>query len=163
MDPNQFFVPPQPGPAPVAPTPAPAPAPRPPRAGLSAYLTPLSVFALAGVLLYSHMYPNAAPGPADRTVNGVALGKSYTPTLAGTYATAWEAAAKTLEDGKTVADAQKSLQESWQAERIAAFKKDVEPGFSLVLPAGTEPTDPAKRAAVVSLWRDFAKGLRGGK
>ena len=135
---------------------APAPATRP------SVLTPLSILTLAGVLLFTHLHAPPAAAPHDHAINGVALGKAYAPTLAGTYADAWVAAARALEEGKAVADAQKAMQDTWQAERIAAFKKDVEPGFSLVLPAGTEPTDAARRAEVVRLWRDFAKGLKGG-
>src|SRR5262245_9430879 len=119
-------------PAPPEPKPAP-PAPAAPRPSL---LTPLSILTLAGVLLFNHLHTPAAPAPADHAINGVALGRTYAPELAGTYATAWEAAALALEKGQAVADAQKVLQDTWQAARIAAFKKDVEPGFSAVLPAG---------------------------
>jgi hypothetical protein len=138
---------------------APAPAPRPRLAGL---LTPVAIFTLVGFMAYDRMNPPQPAGP-DRAVNAVALGKTYAPTLAATYASGWDDAAKAVEDGKTIADAQKALQDTWKAARVAAFTKDVQPGFALVLPEGTEPSDAAKRQQIAQLWRDFAKGLRGGK
>ena len=75
---------------------------------LQTVLTPLSILVLAGVLLFLHFAP-APTAPVQPTVNGVALGKSYAKTLAATYAEGWDLAAKTLEDGKSVADAQKAL------------------------------------------------------
>ena len=130
--------------------------------GVKDYLTPFAVLTLAGVILYEHLTPQGGPAPSP-TVNGVALGKAYAPTLASTYADAWDVAAKTLEDGKTVAEAQKALQDAWRDARVKAFRAEVLPGFGVVLPEGTEPTDPAKRAQVAELWRSFAKGLKGGR
>jgi hypothetical protein len=82
--------------------------------------------------------------------------------LLATYADAWLAAAKTLEEGKPIAEAQKTLQDAWKAARVKAFSEDVAPVFAVVLPEGTEPTSPDKRAQVIDLWRSFAKGLKGG-
>ena len=125
------------------------------------FLTPASILVLSGVLFYNHTTYRPGPAPAP-TVNGVALGKTFAPALSTTYADGWLAAAKVLEDGKSVADAQKALQETWKEARAKAFVAEVAPGFSVVLPEGTEPTSPERRAQVVELWRAFAKGLKGG-
>jgi len=132
---------------------------------LKEYLTPLAVVLLAGVMLFDHYSPRE-PGPSPApaaAVNGVALGRAYAPSLASTYADAWVSAAQALEEGKGVGDAQKALQETWHEARLKAFQAEVQPGFALVLPEGTEPADPAKRAQVAELWRSFAKGLKGGR
>jgi hypothetical protein len=125
------------------------------------YLTPASILVLAGVLLFNHVTAHPAPSPSP-AVNGVALGRSFAPVLASTYADGWLAAAKVLEDGRPVADAQKALQDTWKEGRTKAFLADVVPGFSVVLPEGAEPSSPERRAQVVELWRSFAKGLKGG-
>jgi hypothetical protein len=125
-------------------------------------LTPVSILILAGVLLFDHLVPRPVPTPPPvPAVNGQVLGKAYAPILLSTYGDAWLAAAKTLEDGKSVAEAQKSLQDSWQDARVKAFTAHVASSFSLILPEGTEPTTPQKRAQVAELWREFAQGLKG--
>lgn len=129
---------------------------------LKDFLTPLAIFALAGVLLYDRLAPRNDT-PVDPTVNGAALGRAYGPVLVATYADAWIAAASTLDEGKSIAEAQKVLQDTWKDGRVKAFKADVQPGFALVLPEGTEPSDPAKRSQVSDLWRAFARGLKGGR
>jgi hypothetical protein len=125
-------------------------------------LAPLAVIMLAGVLLYEHLSPRVVPAP-DHAVNAVALGRTYAPVLISSYADAWLEAAKTLDEGKSIAEAQKTLQDTWKDARIKAFKAEVEPGFALVLPAGTEPSDATKRTQVAELWRSFARGLKGGR
>jgi hypothetical protein len=129
---------------------------------LKEYLTPLAMLVMSGVMLYDHLSPRVGPAP-DPTVNGATLGRAYSSVLVSAYADGWLAAAKTLEEGKPVAEAQKALQDTWKDARVKAFKAEVQPGFSLVLPEGTEPTDASKRAQVAELWRAFAKGLKGGR
>jgi hypothetical protein len=124
-------------------------------------VNPLVMLILTATILYDRFVPRNVPAPTP-TVNAVALGKTYGPVVLSTYADAWLAAAKTLEEGKTVAEAQKSLQETWKAGRVKAFTTEVAPVFAVVLPEGTEPTSTDKRAQVVELWRSFAKGLKGG-
>ena len=87
-------------------------------------LTPLAILLLAGVVVYDHVVtrPAVAPAPA---VNGTALGKTYAPALLASYADAWTAAAKVLEDGKPIAEAQKTLQETWKEALIKAFTAEV--------------------------------------
>ena len=128
------------------------------------YATPISVLIMAGVMLYDHLAPtNVTPVvPVDPTVNGQTLGKEYGTALLASYADAWNAAATTLESGKTVAEAQKSLQDTWQEGRSKAFQAKVAPAFSQILPAGTEPADATKRTQVAQLWRAFATGLAAG-
>jgi hypothetical protein len=124
-------------------------------------VTPLVMLILTATILYDHFSPRSAPAPAP-TVNATALGRTYGPVLLSTYADAWLAAAKVLDEGKPVAEAQKTLQETWKTVRVKAFTEEVAPVFGLVLPEGTEPASPEKRAQVVELWRSFAKGLKGG-
>src|SRR4051812_9408533 len=121
-------------------------------------LMPVAMLLLTATVLYDHFSPRHVAPPTP-TVNGTALGKTYGPVLLSTYADAWLAAAKVLEEGKPIAEAQKTLQETWKAARVKAFTEDVTPVFSVVLPEGTEPTSPDKRAQVVELWRSFARGL----
>jgi hypothetical protein len=128
---------------------------------LKEIFTPLAVLLLTGVLLYDHFSPRVLPVP-DHAVNGAALGRAYSPLIVSTYADAWLAAAKCLDEGKSITEAQRTLQDTWKESRIKAFKAEVEPGFALVLPEGTEPSDPAKRSHVAELWRAFARGLKGG-
>jgi hypothetical protein len=131
---------------------------------LKDYATPVSVLILASVLLYDHFALRIAT-PIDPTmnVNGQVLGKAYSAALVASYADAWNAAATTLEQGKSVSEAQKTLQDTWKDGRTKAFKAKVEPGFAQVLPEGTEPGDAAKRSQVAQLWRAFAKGLTGAR
>lgn len=124
-------------------------------------LMPLCVIAVMVIFAYDHFYPRQAVGPA--AVDGKALARSYAASLAPDLAVGWAAAADALDRGKTVAESQAALQAAWQAARIASFSGKVGPAFAAVLPEGAEPTDPARRAEVVKLWRDFAAGLKGGK
>ncbi len=130
------------------------------------FLMPLALVLLAGVVLYDHIFarPVSAPHPSPpATVNGSTLGKAFAPILLATYSDAWLAAARTLEAGKPVAEAQTALQSTWKDERVKAFTDHVSPSFTQVLPEGTEPTTPEKRAEVVRLWRAFAQGLKAGR
>jgi hypothetical protein len=123
-------------------------------------LTPLAVLVLAGVVAFEHLAHRQAPTPPPvPTVNGQALGRAYAPMLLASYSDAWLAAAKALEEGKPVAEAQKALQEAWKDARVKAFTNHVGSSFARVLPEGAEPTTPEQRAEVVKLWRDFARGL----
>ncbi len=121
----------------------------------------VAVLVMGVVVAYDHFHGRVDPSnPDTTTVNGVALGKEYAPMLAAAYAQGWEAAAIAIESGKTVSEAQQSLQASWRESLNTSFRTTVEPGFGVVLPAGTEPTDQAKRKQVADLWRAFARGLR---
>jgi hypothetical protein len=104
----------------------------------------------------------APPAPVAATV-GTALGMAYAPALASAYGDGWTAAADTLERGGTVAEAREALRDAWTMSRERAFIARVAPTFDRVLPEGSEPATPAQRAEVVGLWRDFARGLKGGR
>jgi hypothetical protein len=127
-------------------------------------LTPLTVLIFTVVAFIDHRLqrPVPAPSPAP-AVNGQVLGRAYGPLLLSSYGDAWLAAAQTLEEGKSVAEAEKTLQETWKGARVKAFANHVAPSFGLVLSEGAEPSTPEKRAQVVELWRDFAHGLRGDR
>jgi hypothetical protein len=131
-------------------------------------LTPVSIVILCGVVLFDHMVPHkvTAPVPAHvpaPAVDGLAVGRAYAPVLLATYADAWSAAAKSLEEGGSVAGAQKTFQDTWKDARVKAFTDHVAASFALVLPEGAEPSTPEKRAQVVALWREFASGLKGAR
>jgi hypothetical protein len=128
--------------------------------GLKDYATPIAILILAAVMLFDHcaQTPVVPSGPSVH-VDGETLGKAYATDLLATYADGWNAAATTLEKGKTVSEAQKALQDTWKDGRTKAFRARVEPVLSQMLPEGTEPADTAKRAQVAQLWRAFAKGL----
>ena len=93
--------------------------------------------------------------------NASALGRAYGPLLARTYAEGWIAAAKALEQGKSVEESQKELQQTWQEARNKAFRARLLPAFRKVLPEGVEPVDALERERVATFWRSFAAGLRG--
>jgi hypothetical protein len=126
------------------------------------FLTPAAILLMAGVMLYDHLKSPAPPAP-NPAINGEALGRAYSKVLTSSYSDAWLAAAKALEDGKTIADAQKVLQDAWKDSRVKAFRAEVQPGFAVILPEGTEPTNAAKRSEVAGLWRAFAQGLKAGR
>jgi hypothetical protein len=118
------------------------------------------ILVLGGVVLFDRLAPRQAPAPLPvPAVSGQVLGRAYAPLFLASYSDAWLAAARVLEEGKPVAEAQKTLQETWKDARVKAFTNHVGSSFALVLPAGAEPTTPEKRAQVVKLWRDFARGL----
>jgi hypothetical protein len=96
-------------------------------------------------------------------VGPAALGKAYAPVLAETYADAWIAAAEAIEQGRSVAEAQQVLQKTWTDARVEAFRAQIQPAFSRVLPEGTEPADEVSRTNVAAFWRAFARGLRAGQ
>ena len=125
-------------------------------------LTPLAVLLLAGVVVHDRFEAGGPSGPRP-IVNGKALGRSFAPTVASNLGDAWLAAADALERGKTMSEAQAALQLAWQDARVKAFTAKVAPEFVKVLAEGQEPTNPAERAEVVKLWRDFAAGLKGGR
>ncbi len=89
----------------------------------------------------------------------VAVGKAYRAPLAQSYAASWEAAAKVVEAGGKVADAQAALQAAWLKGRTDSFNARVAPALAKVLPEGQEP-DSATRPKVVAAWQGFARGLR---
>ena len=127
--------------------------------GSKSFAKRMAVFTVAIFLLQGHVsrrYGQAAVSGSE----GLALGRAYAKTLAKTYADGWVAAARALDEGKSVAEAQKSLQTTWQTARLQSFRSDIQPAFSNVLAEGTEPADSAKRKEVAALWRMFARGLR---
>jgi hypothetical protein len=104
------------------------------------FLTPASILILAGVMLFDHGVGRPVPGPANvPVVNGLVLGRAYAPVLLSTYGDAWLAAAAALEQGKSVAEAQKALEQTGKDARARAFTAQVAPSFSMVLPEGAEP------------------------
>jgi hypothetical protein len=128
------------------------------------YLTPLSVLIFTVVAFIDHRIQRRVPPPSPvPAVTGNVLGKTYAPLLLASYSDAWLAAAQTLEKGNSVAEAQKTLQETWKAARVKSFTDHVAPSFGLIIAEGAEPSTPKKRAQVVALWRDFARGLRGDR
>lgn len=131
---------------------------------LKEWFMPAAVLALAMVVAYDHLAPRRADvTDAVKAVDGAALGRAFAPTLAATLSDAWLAAADAIAKGKGVAEAQGVLQDAWKKARIDAFVAKVAPEFAKVLAEGTEPRDDAQRAAVAKLWRDFARGLKGGR
>lgn len=125
-------------------------------------ITPLLVIGLAGVIAFDHFLPHDRDArPA--LVDGKALGRSFAPLAASALADGWIAAADAMDSGKSVAEAQAILQAAWKEARVKAFAAKVAPALGVVLPEGAEPNDPAKRAEVSKLWRDFAAGLKGGR
>lgn len=123
---------------------------------------PPALFVAAACALFMSRQTREHRPPSSQAVDGLAIGRSYAPVLVRTYADAWDSAARAIEDGKPVAEAQKTLQETWKAARVKAFRDEVEPAFARTLPAGTEPTDAAARSRVAALWRSFAEGLKQG-
>ena len=128
---------------------------------LRAMAAPVFILLLSTVLLYDRLKSDVL-AETDPTSNAVALGKSYGPVLLTTYADGWIAAAKALENGKTVAEAQDVLQSTWKEERIKAFRARIQPQMGLLLSEGTEPASLDQRSQVSKFWRNFATGLKEG-
>ncbi|MDX2035966.1 MAG: hypothetical protein SFX72_04895 [Isosphaeraceae bacterium] len=129
------------------------------------YVMPVLVLVLAGIVAHDRIFVGRGDrvGPEPKVgVDAAALGRAHGPVVVRALADAWEAAALSVEGGGSVAEAASLLQDRWRTARVEAFTAKVAPEFAKVLPEGTEPQSPEQRAAVVSLWRDFARGL-GGK
>ncbi len=128
------------------------------------WLLPALVIAMAIVVVHDHIAPrHIMTLSPTKPVDGAAIGRAYATTIAATLADAWRAAADAFASGKTVGEAQAVFQDSWKKARGDAFVARVAPEFAKVLPEGSEPKDAAQRAATVALWRDFARGLKGGR
>lgn len=148
------------------PGPGPKPAPKPvssvavPKLPAIAWLSPLLAFAVvAGVLWHDgHL------GPLWPTFSeGVTLGRSFAPRLAGSLADGFDRGAELIEQGKSVKEADDALKQVFSDARQRAFKAQAAPAFEAIVPSGLEPKDDASRKAYAVLFRDFAKGLRRGK
>ena len=121
--------------------------------------TVLAVVATAGLFVLRQ----AGKPPADeppRLDQGERIGRSYAPYFLKAYARAWDAAADSFDAGKSVAESQGVLQETWKQERLRLFNERVRPEFSKRLPEGMEPGNAQERAEIVAFWRSFARGLR---
>ncbi len=102
--------------------------------------------------------PSRPPAPSPSAIS--AASHAYAVQgLAGTYADAFDAAAKLVESGGSKADVWKLVQTQWQADRVAAFDRLASPAFKSALAADREFTD-ADRPDVASELRAFATGLR---
>jgi hypothetical protein len=123
------------------------------------FAMPATLLVIAGLMAHDRLAPAVDLRP-EHEIDGVALGRAYAPVLSSTYADAWVAAAKSLEQGKSVSEAQRTLQARWTEARVKAFRSRVQPVLSLVLPEGAEPSSAAERSRVVALWRSFARGLQ---
>jgi hypothetical protein len=113
--------------------------------------------------LVSQVPRNPPPVSTMTSVDGAQLGKAYARSVVVSLSESWTAAADTLAQGKSMAEAQETLQQTWQELRVKDFVASVEPDFAKVLAEGNEPRDDAQRAEVVALWRAFARGLKGGR
>jgi hypothetical protein len=165
------YVPPWPQPEPVPP-PWPRPQPVAPPARRSKWLVPaliaLNVLFVVVVLfaLFWRATPRPGPNPPSPpapTVDAATTGRQFVPILGSTYGDAWLAAADAMEQGKSVPEAQKILQDKWKDARTKEFLAKVKPVFEAVMPEGEDPGDPAKRKAIAELWRDFGRGLKGAR
>lgn len=97
--------------------------------------------------------------PADPPL--VTIGRAYSASMTGSYASAWSKAASDVEAGGPVADAIASVRPSWDAARVKAFEAVVSPAFEAIVPAGT-PDDaipPDRRTALAKAMREFARGV----
>lgn len=129
-----------------------------------ALLMPAALLILSGVVIYDRFLdPTRNHSNPVGPVSGATLGRGYALVVTSTLGEAWNIAAQAVVDGKSVAEARKDLQDYWLAARTKTFTATVIPEFSKVLPEGTEPKSTEDRAAVAKLWRDFAKGLKGGR
>jgi hypothetical protein len=131
---------------------------------LKLILLPVSLLVVTVVVFVDHRIPRPDPAPPPvPAVNGQVLGRAYAPLLLASYGDAWLAAAQALEEGKSVAEAEKTLQDTYKDARVRAFTDHVAPSFGLILPAGSEPSTPEKRAQVVALPPDPGRVLTEGR
>jgi hypothetical protein len=107
--------------------------------------------------------PQPIPIPPSPTPTGIeGVGTVYGKSLDVSLAMAWESAADVLEKGGTMADAMKSYQDGWKANREKLWQTFGAVEFAKVVPDASDVSDPTKRASIVKLWRGFANGLRAG-
>src|SRR4051794_40108684 len=91
-----------------------------------ALLAGLLIIAGSGIVLDTFSSHQVAAADSEE-INAAVLGKAYRAVLANTYADGWEAAAKALEEGKSVREAQLVLQNAWMAARSDAFRTHLKP------------------------------------
>lgn len=153
---------------PAQPSVAPAPEPSPPGpashgtftvrhllfAGIAGIVGTFGV--VAALVLFSAWYERS---PVPR-VDGVALGREFVKPLAGALADGFDAYADAIHGGKTAADSDKALKDTFHASRAKAFAEHAGPALLSIVEDGGEPKDDTQRAALERFHRDFAKGLR---
>jgi hypothetical protein len=152
-------------PRPVTPTPTPTPTGTGTVAVVSGGGFPKWLYALlaacavaiTGAVLWGVLM-RPAPAPV---ADGRKLGRAFVAPLAESLADGFDAEAKALDDGKTVAEADAALKQAFHDARNAAFARQAGPAFAEVVPEKSEPKDDATRKAFAKLHRDFAAGLRG--
>jgi hypothetical protein len=144
--------------------PAVVPAPALPRWVVALLIGLAVAAAVPSVLLIHQSWQKPAPAPPPRT-GLVAVGRAYVPTLATTYADSWEDGAKLLDAGQPVGTALDTVATSWGPRLTAAYNASVTPAFEKVLPQSKDEKDvtPEEKRALAAAWREFARGLRGGK
>ncbi len=100
-----------------------------------------------------------APGPAPTPA--AAAGKAYRAAMGRAYSSAWGVGANALEAGKGMDAALQAVSAAWALGRADQFEQAVAPIFRAIVPDATADKDITadQRAALVSAWRDFAKGL----
>jgi len=113
-----------------------------------------------GALYYTQ---HGFPWSSDTSSNGVALGRAFVPVLASSLADGFEKAADLLEQGKTVQEANETLKATFLSAREKAFQEKASPAFAAIVPANSEPKDENAKKSYITLFRDFASGLRKAK
>jgi hypothetical protein len=95
----------------------------------------------------------------------VTLGKTYLPELGKAYATAWNEGAKSLEAGQPVAEALKSVSQSWDSGRVQLFDRLITPELAKIVADGKPESDVKadNRQALAKAWRGFAAGLASSR
>lgn len=90
------------------------------------------------------------------------LGRTYSGTLASTYADALDAGASMLASGQTLSAAMAGIAKQWESGRSSAFEKSLTPEFARIIPESTKDADitSAQKDAMARACRSVAAGLR---
>ncbi len=93
------------------------------------------------------------------------VGRRYCVELGKVYAHAYNAGADNLDSGADPSAAIDGVAKSLDAGRVSAYEQIVTPEFAKALPEGKSGKDvtPTERRALAQAWREFAKGMEGGK
>lgn len=103
-----------------------------------------------------------APTPPPYDARFAAMGKTYAPEMAASYAAAWDQGVIALESGKSISDAIEIVAKAWTANRTALYDKTLTPAFSKIVPQSVKESDvtSAERAALIQAWRGLSIGLK---
>jgi hypothetical protein len=144
--------------------PAPAPAQQPSFvAALGRLLGErLLLWGVIAWLVYQHylgpFHPRPGPSPTP-AVDIVAEARAYGREILADYAAANREAAAKIRNGASLADAQKTLRESWAARDEAAYTRHFAAAITAIVPEKDNLKTPEERERFAALLESIATGV----